>query len=125
MGDRPVSEYVLTQRYFDMKLRVAAEEDFTGVAGQSYEAAPVDVGDFSVSMTGDDFGFISHNAGPASTSNDVTGTARIKAATGDVRFTSLLLVKTAGDADGFAIDNVVYSAATRDVPEPARSVLVH
>ncbi|HEV8396187.1 MAG TPA: PEP-CTERM sorting domain-containing protein [Vicinamibacterales bacterium] len=147
-----------------------SEEDFTGFAGTSYQAAPVDVGDFSVSMSGSDFGAEWHNVGPVSSNNDVNGSAQINAATGDAGgltltfdfpitafganwqgisdarttsvnvdgtivaipnlnggfwgftsdtpFTSAFFFLSAGPADGFGIDNVVYSQADV-VPEPA------
>ena len=67
-----------------------AEQNFnTYTTGTSYQSAPVDVGDFSVSMSGSDFGFMWHNIGPVSNSNDVNGTPQINAATGDVGGTTL------------------------------------
>lgn len=148
------------------------EEDFTGFNGVSYEFAPVDVGDFDVSVAGTTFGSTFHNIGPQTSGNDVNGTAQITAATGDVGGTSLsfdfpisalggywdgvsddrvtsfdvggtilaipsiegggffgfvsseaftteLLFLSSGEADGFAIDNVVYSM----VPEPSTFLL--
>jgi hypothetical protein len=151
------------------------EEDFTGFNGVSYEFAPVDVGDFDVSVAGSTFGSSFHNIGPAIVPNDVNGTAQINAATGDVggttlsfdfpitafggfwdgvsddrvtsfnvggtilaiphieieegsgffgfvsneAFTAELLFLSSGEADGFAIDNVVYQM----VPEPSTFLL--
>jgi len=68
------------------------EENFDGFTGVSYEFAPVDVGDFDVSVSGSTFGFIFHNIGPSSVAavNDVNGTGQINAATGDTGGTSLL-----------------------------------
>jgi len=146
-----------------------SEEDFTGFAGTSYQVVPVDVGDFSVSKSGSDFGSEWHNVGPDATGNNVNGSAQINAATGeaggltltfdssikalggnfqgisdqrttsiniggtivaipnlnggfwgftsDTPFTSAFFFLSAGAADGFGIDNVVYSSAA--VPEPA------
>jgi hypothetical protein len=148
-----------------------SEEDFTGFAGTSYEVAAVDVGDFSVSMSGDDFGSSWHNVGPDVNTNDVNGTSQLNVATGfvggttltfdfpitalggfwdgvsddrttsvnvdgtivaipsiegggfwgftsDTPFTSAFFFLSAGQPDGFGIDNVVYSQA-EVVPEPA------
>ena len=146
-----------------------SEEDFTGFGGTSYQAAAVDVGDFSVSMSGSDFGFSWHNVGPDLNGNNVNGSAQINAATGDAggltltfdssitafganwqgpsddgrvtsvniggtivaipnlnggfwgftsdtAFTSAFFFLTSAPADGFGIDNAVYSSAR--VPEP-------
>jgi len=60
-----------------------SEEDFTGFAGTSYQVVPVDVGDFSVSKSGSDFGSEWHNVGPDATGNNVNGSAQINAATGE------------------------------------------
>lgn len=154
-----------------------AEQNFdTYTTGTSYQSAPVDVGDFSVSMSGSNFGFIWHNIGPVSSGNNVNGTPQINAATGDVGgttlafdsaitafganwagisdsrttsividgvatpipnlnggfwgltsdtpFTSLLLRLTAGAADGFGIDDVVYTSGASTVPEPGTLALL-
>lgn len=147
-----------------------SEQNFNSfTTGTSYQTVPVNVGDFSVSMTGSDFGFIWHNIGPDSTGNNVNGTPQINAATGDVGgttlaftsaiyafggnwagisdgrttsldidgtdfaipnlnggfwgvvsdapFSSSFLQLTAGAADGFGLDNVVYAnAATVSTP---------
>jgi hypothetical protein len=147
-----------------------SETNFNAFAGVSYEFAPVDVGDFTVSVAGSTFGFGFHNIGPG-VANNVNGTGQINAATGDVggttltfdfpifafganwdgtsdggrvtsfnvggtilaipniedgsffgftsdtAFTGELLFLSNGPADGFALDNAVYSAAA--VPEPA------
>jgi hypothetical protein len=136
----------------------------------SYEFAPVDVGDFTVSVSGTTFGAGWHDIGPP-TFNNVNGTPQINAATGDVggtsftfdfqiwafggdwqgisddRVTSInvggtivaipninggfwgftsdtafntdLLFLSDGPADGFGIDNLVYSKAAATTPEPA------
>ena len=144
-----------------------SEEDFNSyTSATSYQTTGVDVGDFTVSMTGSDFGSIWHNIGPVSNFNDVNGTGQINAATGstggttltwdssiyafgayfkgtsdsrvtkimvngdevalpdtsggtaffgyvsDTAFTSELLFLFSGPADGFGIDNVVYSDAS-------------
>jgi hypothetical protein len=153
-----------------------SEQNFnTFTTNTSYEFSPVDVGDFSVSVSGTTFGSSWHNIGPVSNSNDVNGTPQINAATGaaggttlaflsaitsfgadwqgisdsrttsinvlgeilaipnlnggfwgfvsDTPFTSELLFLSGGSADGFGIDNVVYSASTAPVPEPSTMLL--
>ncbi len=66
------------------------EQNFNSfTSGVSYEAAPVDVGDFTVSVSGSTFGFIWHNIGPVSNLNDVNGSPQINAAVGAIGGTSL------------------------------------
>ncbi len=66
------------------------EQNFNSyVSSTSYEAAAVDVGDFSVSVTGETFGTIWHNIGPVSNGNNVNGTGQINAATGSTGGTTL------------------------------------
>ena len=148
-----------------------AEQDFDSYTSPvSYEFSPIDVGDFTVSVSGSTFGTGWHQIGPP-TFNDVNGTPDINAATGatggtsftfdfninafganwggisdsrvtsinvggtivaipnldggfwgltsDTPFSTSLLFLSSGAADGFAMDNVVYSAAGATVPEPA------
>ena len=72
------------------------EQDFNSfTSGVSYESAPLDVGDFSVSVSGTTFGSIWHNIGPVSNLNDVNGSPQINAAVGAIGGTSLY----SGNAD--------------------------
>lgn len=149
-----------------------SEENFNSYTnGVSYEFSPIDVGDFTVSVSGSTYGSSWHFIGPAFNANDVNGTGQLNIATGDlggtnlafdklitgfganwsgvsndrttsiiignevidlpninggffgfisdVAFTSVDFVLTSGAADGFAIDNVVYSP----VPLPAAAWL--
>lgn len=154
-------------------------EDFSGVANSTYDGAPVDVGDFTVSRTGSNFGSTWHNvsstgAGGAP-SNSVNGSQQLNLATGssggttlafdfdiyafgadwagvsdsrttsfiidgiqldipnltggffgfvsDTALTSNFLKLTNGAADGFGMDNIVYSASA-SVPEPSSILLL-
>ncbi len=59
------------------------EEDFNSFASRvSYQNAPVDVGDFTVSLTGSTFGPQWHSVGPAHNQNNVNGTGQLNFATG-------------------------------------------
>lgn len=150
------------------------EENFDSYTHESYENSPVDVGDFSVSVTGTTFGPSWHNIG-TNGNNDVNGTGQINAATGstggttlsfdfgltafgadwqgvsdqrvtsfnvggtildipnvnggffgfvaDTAFVSEFLFLSSGQADGFGMDNVVYSRA-QSVPEPTSLALL-
>lgn len=154
------------------------EEDFNSfTSGVSYEFAPIDVGDFSVSVSGTTFGFGFHNIGPDVVGNDVNGSPQVNAATGaeggtslsfdfpirafganwqgisdvtritsfdidgallaipninggffgftsDTAFSDVFLFLSDGPADGFGIDNVVYSADSAPVPEPTTLALL-
>lgn len=65
------------------------EQNFNSfTSGVSYEFGPVDVGDFSVSVSGTTFGFVWHNIGPDGVGNDVNGTPQVNAATGPAGGTS-------------------------------------
>jgi hypothetical protein len=67
-----------------------SEQDFnTFSSGTSYQGSAVDVGDFSVSMAGADFGSNWHNIGPVTNYNNVNGTPQINAATGETGGTTL------------------------------------
>lgn len=153
-----------------------AQQNFnTFAVNSSYQSAPVDVGDFTVSLTGTTFGNNWHNVGPDQTGNNVNGTPQLNVATGDVggttlafefpifafganwqgvsdgrttsfniggtilnipninggffgftsdvAFSDLLLFLSAGAADGFGLDDVVYSRAAA-VPEPGTLALL-
>ena len=151
-------------------------EDFESFTSATpYITSPVDVGDFTVSVSGENFGSIWHNIGPVSNGNDVNGSAQLNAATGstggttlafdfsifafgadwggvsdnrvtslivggealaipslspgffgfvaDAAFSSLLLQLTSGSADGFGLDDAVYSTGVNAVPIPAAAFL--
>ena len=152
-------------------------EDFSSTPSAVYEFSPVDVGDFTVSVTGSTFGSTWHNISSTGSGgaafNSVNGTQQLNLATGDIggttlefdfeiyafgadwagvsdsRTTSFLidgilldipsltggffgfvsdttlttnfLTLTAGAADGFGMDNLVYAAT---VPEPSIMALI-
>ncbi len=155
-------------------------EDFSSVSSAVYETTPVDVGDFTVSVSGTTFGSSWHNisstgAGGAAF-NSVNGTQQLNVATGDqggttlafdfnifafgadfagvsdsrttsifidglqidipaltggffgfvsdTAFNSNLLALTAGSADGFGMDNLVYASQSSSVPEPGSLALL-
>jgi hypothetical protein len=155
------------------------EEDFSTTASGSYETTPIDVGDFTVSVSGSTFGSSWHNIGPlgsgGAASSSVNGSQQLNLSTGDVggttlefdnsiyafganwagvsdsRTTSFLidgieldipaltggffgfvsdtalttnfLTLTAGAADGFGMDDLVYSYSS-SVPEPSTVALL-
>lgn len=67
---------------------VFTEQDFSTIASQAYDVSPIDVGDFTVSVTGTNYGSNWHFIGTGGP-NNVNGTQQLHLATGDVGGTTL------------------------------------
>jgi hypothetical protein len=67
-----------------------SSEDFSTTASAAYDSAPLDVGDFTVSITGQSFGPSWHYVGTNSVAaNNVNGTQQLNVATGNTGGTNL------------------------------------
>lgn len=148
-------------------------EDFSSAPTGEYFSSPIDVGDFTVNLTGTNFGASWHAIGTGG-SNNFSGTNELQIATvddgfttlafdapiyalgadfgsvsngrtssfmigglqldipditsgffgfvSDTSFTSAAMTLTSGGADGYSMDNLVYS--TVQVPEPSSLALL-